>query len=220
MTTSTSAKTPKLIANFDNTKTNPIHNGRTYTDAQLLSQLVACAERLGSSPTIDEFNSDPNTHAHAQTIVSRFGSWNAAKRKAGLSVQRFATDQELLDPLRDLARRLGHVPTPSEIDEARPLTVSRTTYAAHFGSLRLALKAAGLAVATNVDEHLDMAIADGVKVATRLGRVPTMTEWAKLRAQGATLPSEWQIYRLCRNETSSPWDVFRALVERAMQSGS
>ena len=46
---------------------------------------TACAERLGRSPTMREFASDPETTVHPQTIVDRFGTWNAAKYAAPAS---------------------------------------------------------------------------------------------------------------------------------------
>ena len=55
----------------------------------MLDDLTACAERLGRSPTMREFASDPDTTVHPQTIVDRFGSWNAAKQRAGLVPRRF-----------------------------------------------------------------------------------------------------------------------------------
>ena len=47
-----------------------------------------------------EFAADAQTTVHPQTIVERFGSWNEAKRKAGLVPRRFATRADLLGLLR------------------------------------------------------------------------------------------------------------------------
>jgi hypothetical protein len=217
---SSKSRTPRLIADLETSAIQTLDPHRTYTDTELLAQLVACSKRLGMSPTVEQFNADTECHAHSQTIIARFGSWNTAKRKAGLAVHRFATDEELLEPLRDLASKLGRTPTAAEIESERPLTASRSTYAAHFGSLPLALKAAGLDVAIGVDEQLDAAIKAGVRLALETGRVPGMTEWARMRDEGEPLPSEWQIYRLCRNERVRPWQAFQALVEHELESPS
>src|SRR5215208_597046 len=75
---------------------------RRYSDAQILGELRACAERLDRSPTIREFGEDPGTTVHPQTVVERFGSWNAAKRQAGLRPRRFLTRTEQLGALRAL----------------------------------------------------------------------------------------------------------------------
>ena len=78
---------------------------KRYSDAQILAQLSACAERLGKSPTMREFEADAETTVHPQTVIEHFGSWNAAKRQAGLVPRRFATREELLDQLRGARAR-------------------------------------------------------------------------------------------------------------------
>ena len=75
---------------------------KRYSDEQILAELRACAERLGKSPTMREFATDPVTTAHPQTVIEHFGSWNAAKRAAGLVPRRFATRDELLGLLKEL----------------------------------------------------------------------------------------------------------------------
>src|SRR5438552_758891 len=64
---------------------------KRYTDEQIVAELQACAERLGKSPTMREFAADPQTTVHPQTVIEHFGSWNAAKRAAGLVPRRFAS---------------------------------------------------------------------------------------------------------------------------------
>ena len=75
---------------------------RRYTDDQILGELRASAERLGRSPTMKEFAADDEAHVHPQTVIEHFGSWNAAKRAAGLLPRRFATREELVEQLRRL----------------------------------------------------------------------------------------------------------------------
>src|ERR1051326_7063606 len=75
---------------------------RRYTDDQILDQLRASAERLGRSPTMKEFAADPEAQVHPQTVIEHFGTWNAAKRAAGLMPRRFATREELVAQLRRL----------------------------------------------------------------------------------------------------------------------
>ena len=69
---------------------------KRYSNEEILEQLTACAERLGRSPTMKEFEEDPGTTAHPQTVIQHFGSWNAAKRQAGLVPRRFARPDELV----------------------------------------------------------------------------------------------------------------------------
>jgi hypothetical protein len=77
-----------------------------YTDEELLAELAASARRLGRSPTMREFALDRRARPHPQTLVARFGSWNTAKRRAGLVARRFATKAELArqDPHRGRPR--------------------------------------------------------------------------------------------------------------------
>src|ERR687893_701982 len=80
---------------------------RRYTDEEILAELRASAERLGRSPTMREFADDEDTRVHPQTVIEHFGSWNAAKRRAGLVPRRFVTRDELLTVLRELGDELG-----------------------------------------------------------------------------------------------------------------
>src|SRR5258708_15725982 len=87
--------------------------------AQILDELRASAERLGRSPTMREFAADPDTAVHPQTVIEHFGSWNAAKREAGLVPRRFATREELVGLLRELGEDLGRGPTAKDLDARR-----------------------------------------------------------------------------------------------------
>src|ERR1043166_9360248 len=82
---------------------------KRYTDEQILEELAASAKRLGRSPTMREFAADAETTVHPQTVIEHFGSWNEAKRKAGLVPRRFATREELLELLRGLGGGLGRL---------------------------------------------------------------------------------------------------------------
>ena len=72
---------------------------KRYSDEHILAELAGCAKRLGRSPTMREFEADPKTTVHPQTVIEHFGSWNRAKRLAGLVPRRFATRDELLHVL-------------------------------------------------------------------------------------------------------------------------
>ena len=80
---------------------------KRYSDEHILRELTECAARIGKSPTMREFEADPETTVHPQTVIEHFGSWNAAKRKAGLVPRRFASREELLMLLRKLGDELG-----------------------------------------------------------------------------------------------------------------
>src|SRR5258706_7738493 len=86
---------------------------KRYSNEQIVAELIACADRLGKSPTMKEFAADPQTRVHPQTVIEHFGTWNAAKRAAGLVPRRFATREELLEVLRQLGDELGRTPLAS-----------------------------------------------------------------------------------------------------------
>src|SRR5579862_8883245 len=120
---------------------------RRYTDDQILAELRASAERLGRSPTMKEFAADPEAAMHPQTVIEHFGSWNAAKRAAGLMPRRFATREELVEQLRRLGEELGRTPTAHDIRDRRGTMPSASLYWHTFGSLSNALRDAGFDVA-------------------------------------------------------------------------
>jgi hypothetical protein len=192
---------------------------KRYTDAQILDELRACAERLGRSPTMKEFGADAETSVHPQTVIEHFGSWNAAKRAAGLVPRRFATKEELLGLLRELGERLGRVPTARDIDAARGQLPSKSLYWHTFGSLTNALREAGFDVPVG-EERLERAIQQGVELAQRLGRLPRFADWADARRLDPALLTEWQVYRMF-DARRGAWSTFQFLIrERLVEEGA
>jgi hypothetical protein len=191
---------------------------RRYTDEQILEQLHASAERLGRSPTMREFAADPGAEVHPQTVIEHFGTWNAAKRAAGLMPRRFISREELLEQLRRLAEELGRTPTARDLDSNRRRIASKSLIWHTFGSLSAALREAGFDVPVG-DEKLERAVAQGAVLARTLGRLPRMADWRDARRADPDLLSEWQVYRLIDIE-SGPWAAFQFLVrERLREEG-
>ena len=153
---------------------------KRYSDEEILEQLKACAERLGRSPTMREFAADAETTVHPQTVIEHFGSWNAAKRQAGLVPRRFATREELLGRLRDLGEELGRTPTARDIDAAQGRDAVEVALWHTFGSLAQALREAGFDVPVG-EERLERAVEQGAALARRLGRLPKIADWAEAR---------------------------------------
>ena len=137
---------------------------RRYSDEDLLAELTACARRLRRSPTMREFSDDPRARPHPQTVVERFGTWNDAKRRAGLVPRRFATKDELLLQLRRLGDELGRTPTGRDLDARRAALPSKSLYWHSFGSLSNALRAAGFDV-PHREERRERALAQGERLA-------------------------------------------------------
>src|SRR3954453_8367507 len=150
---------------------------KRYSDEQILEELGASAKRLGRSPTMREFAEDPETSVHPQTVIEHFGSWNEAKRKAGLVPRRFATREELLELLRGLGAELGRIPTARDIEEHRGRMPSKSLYWHTFGSLSIALREAGFDVPVG-EERLERAVVQGAALARRLGRLPKFGDWS------------------------------------------
>jgi hypothetical protein len=191
---------------------------KRYTDEQILAELTQCAERLGRSPTMREFASDPKTTVHPQTVIEHFGSWNRAKRKAGLVPRRFATREELLVLLKDLGKELGRVPTSRDIDEHRGKLPSKSLYWHTFGSLTNALREAGFDVPVG-EERLERALEQAVGLAEKLRRLPKFADWTEARQQDDSMLTEWQIYRMF-DARRGAWSTFQFLVrERLRESG-
>ena len=139
---------------------------RRYTDEQILEQLRASAERLGRSPTMREFAADKDAGMHPQTVIEHFGTWNAAKRAAGLTPRRFISRDELLEQLRQLGEELGRTPTAHDLDANRRRVASKSLIWHTFGSLSAALREAGFDVPVG-DEKLERAVEQGAVLARR-----------------------------------------------------
>ncbi len=191
---------------------------KRYSDEQILDELRASAARLGRSPTMREFASDPQTAVHPQTVIEHFGSWNAAKRAAGLVPRRFATRDELLGLLRELGEELGRPPAARDIDEHKGRLPSKSLYWHTFGSLSNALREAGFDVPVG-EERLERAVEQGVELAHRLGRLPKFADWAAARRTDESLLTEWQVYRML-DARRGAWSTFQFLVrERLDEQG-
>jgi hypothetical protein len=192
---------------------------RRYTDEQILAALRASAGRLGRSPTMKEFGADPEAGMHPQTVIEHFGTWNAAKRAAGLMPRRFATREELVAQLRRLGEELGRIPVARDLDERRGTMPSKSLYWHTFGSLSTALREAGFDVAVG-EERLERAIAQGAALARRIGRLPKFADWQAARRADTSLLTEWQVYRMFEARRGA-WATFQFLVrERLLDEGA
>ena len=187
---------------------------KRYSDEQILEELSASAKRLGRSPTMREFAGDPKTSVHPQTVIEHFGSWNAAKRDAGLVPRRFATRAELVRLLRELGEQLGRTPTARDLETRRGSMPSKSLYWHTFGSLTNALREAGFDVPVG-EERLARAIEQGVFLAVRSGRLPKFADWAEARRSDPGMLTEWQVYRMFEARRGA-WSTFQFLVREQL----
>src|SRR5213592_2014499 len=162
---------------------------KRYSNEQILEQLRSSAERLGRSPTMREFEDDAETTVHPQTVIQHFGSWNEAKRQAGLVPRRFAQPADLIRQLRELGDQLGRPPTAKDLDVHRDSMPSKSLYWHMFGSLKNALREAGFDVPVG-EERLERAIDQGAALARKLGRLPKFADWKQARGKDSELMSE------------------------------
>jgi hypothetical protein len=188
---------------------------RRYSDEAIIAELKACAERLGRSPTMREFASDSKTRVHPQTVIEHFGSWNEAKRRAGLVPRRFATRDELLELLKQLGQRLGRTPTAKDLDANRRSMPSKSLYWHTFGSLTTALREAGFDVPVG-EERLERAVDQGAELARSLGRLPKFADWGEARRADETLLTEWQVYRMF-DARRGAWSTFQFLIRERLR---
>jgi len=192
---------------------------RRYTDEQILEALRASAERLGRSPTMKEFAADPEAEMHPQTVIEHFGTWNAAKRAAGLVPRRFATREELVGQLRSLGRDLGRTPAAQDIRDRRGTMPSASLYWHTFGSLSNALREAGFDVAVGA-ERLERAVGQGAELARSLGHLPKFGDWQAARRADPAMLTEWQVYRLF-DARRGAWATFQYLIRgRLLDEGA
>src|SRR5437588_1498424 len=187
---------------------------KRYSDEQILDELRASAERLKRSPTMREFAADAGTSVHPQTVIEHFGSWNEAKRAAGLVPRRFARREELVRLLRELGNELGRVPTAKDLDERRGSLPSKSLYWHTFGSLSSALREAGFDVPVG-EERLEQAVEQGVALARKLERLPKFADWADARREDDALMTEWQVYRMF-DARRGAWSTFQFLIREQL----
>jgi hypothetical protein len=188
---------------------------KRYSNDQILGELRASAERLGRSPTMREFAADAETTVHPQTVIEHFGSWNAAKREAGLVPRRFATREELVGLLRDLGEKLGRIPTAKDLDAERGSMPSKSLYWHTFGSLSAALREAGFDVPVG-EERLERAVEQGVALARKLRRLPKFADWTAARRKDDAMLTEWQVYRMF-DARRGAWSTFQYLIKERLE---
>jgi hypothetical protein len=210
----------EVLASLDREELERFQSGirKRYSDEEIVEQLLECARRLGRSPSMREFAADPETSVHPQTVIEHFGSWNAAKRRAGLVPRRFATREELLQLLRELGERVGRTPTSRDLDDHRGSMPSKSLYWHTFGSLTNALREAGFDVPVG-EERLERAVDQGMDLALELGHLPKFQDWAAARREDESLLTEWQVYRMF-DVRRGAWSTFQYLIrERLLESG-
>ena len=192
---------------------------RRYSDEQILEELRASAERLGRSPTMKEFAADPEAQVHPQTVIEHFGTWNAAKRAAGLMPRRFATREELVEQLRRLGDELGRTPTARRHQAAPRDDAVGVALLAH---VRLADDGAARGGLRRRRWGRSGSSGRSTRAASsrrQLGRLPKFGDWQAARRADESMLTEWQVYRMFEARRGA-WATFQFLIrERLVEDG-
>ena len=110
----------------------------------------------------------------AETVRRRFGTWNAALARAGLSIGKRwrIPDEELFANLESIWRTLGRQPRRADLDVVSS-TVSKSVYEFRFGSWHAALEAF-VAWANTAPEGDDLVICGTQNRARKSPREPSL----------------------------------------------
>lgn len=131
-------------------------NRRDVPETELLADLAKVAENLKKKTiTVAEYK-DKGTFG-STTMIRRFGSWNAALLKAGLSVSNRLNipDEELFHNIAAVWTSLGRQPYGRELEKPQGLSAfSLGTYEGRFGSWNKALIAFDEFI--NTEEKVDL----------------------------------------------------------------
>lgn len=135
------------------------------TDEELLANLKKLANELGKSPTAEECNKCRYT-ANQSTYRARFGSWNNAKKAAGLDTNsKFSirSETELIEGLQKFFSTHNRAPTQKECRVENGLA-GPNTYKDTFGGWEAALNAAGISKNSIRSNQLsDAALLESIK---------------------------------------------------------
>lgn len=147
-------------------------SGQPVDDAELLADLKRVAEMLGASTV-----SMPKYREYGQyddsNVARRFGTWNDALLKAGLTVSNEVniSDDRLFENIFTLWQHYGRQPRRSELAKP-PSTVSQSPYNRRFGSYTAALEAF-VEYANAGDTEAPAALEKGASK-TKTGRNPSL----------------------------------------------
>ena len=141
---------------------------RRYTDAQILEELRASAERLGRSPTMKEFAADARVAGAPADGDRALRHLERGQAGRGVDAAPVRDAPGAVDQLRRLGAELGRTPTADDIKQRRGTMPSASLYWHTFGSLSTALREAGFDVAVG-EERLERAIEQGARSHARSG---------------------------------------------------
>ena len=139
-------------------------------DAEILRDLRRSARRIGRRRL---GASEYRRHGgySTSTVIRRFGSWNAAVERAGLSAPARASDKQLLADLRRVARQLGR-DRLGQTEYNRHGRYNSQMMARRFGSWGKAVERAALGTAGHPHADIEALFYNLLAVWLKLGRRP------------------------------------------------
>jgi hypothetical protein len=153
---------------------SPFH--RDVPDEQLLADLKSAHGKLQSLGKALTFRNYANVGAYSpSTVATRFGSWNQALQRAGLTAveEKYVAQEALFDNLRDVWIAKGTQPTFRDMG-LPPSKYTASTYSARFGGWRNALKAFSEAYADEEHAVRSEAVALEKTASSVTGRNPSL----------------------------------------------
>lgn len=104
----------------------------------LLDDLALVSKKLSKSPTIEEYNT--NGKYESSVIIRRFGTWNDALHKVGLTISNKQwSEEELFNNLQEVWIKKGKQPARRDMDDKNFSKISSGAYLRHFDTWQNAL---------------------------------------------------------------------------------
>ncbi len=160
-----------------------------YTREECIAMLQVFAKELNRSPLQTEVHK--NKQMPSLSLYCRyFGNYTRALQAAGLAVNQIqeVSNEELLEQLRVLQKKLKHPPSQRELGQASKdgLCSSEPIFRERFGSLNEALKKIGSTPGRQVGFTRKELIAQLIKLREKLGRTPTVEDLSAASARDET----------------------------------
>ena len=113
----------------------------TPTDEEIIEDLKRVAAQ-NSFVRLTIYEYEKSGKYNSSTVLRRFGTWNEALIKAGISItQQFWTEEQLFENIECVWRKLGKQPTRRDMDDNSISFISSGAYLRRYGKWSNALKA-------------------------------------------------------------------------------
>ncbi|WP_415383016.1 homing endonuclease associated repeat-containing protein [Halosimplex sp. TS25] len=149
---------------------------QNISDEDLLAELRKLANELDRTPTMADMDETARySHGPYQT---RFGSWNEAIEKAGLTPNKKhdISDEDLIAEMQRLTGELGRAPKRSEMNDRGKY--SGAVYTRRFGTWSEGVEAAGLEVPAQRKQYTNEDLLEELRRLSdsNSGKIPTWTD--------------------------------------------